>query len=103
LVKGHSGEPYNIGVEAPEISIFNLAKRLVKTARELFGYQGNIIRQTSSDKNFLVDNPNRRCPMILKAKTELGYNPEVSLNEGLYRTLIWYQDNSQDISVVEDT
>jgi nucleoside-diphosphate-sugar epimerase len=41
--------------------------------------------------------------MILKAKTELGYNPEVSLNEGLYRTLIWYQDNSQDISVVEDT
>jgi nucleoside-diphosphate-sugar epimerase len=101
LVKGHSGEPYNIGVEAPEISIFNLAKRLVKTARELFGYQGNIICQTSSDKNFLVDNPKRRCPMILKAKTELGYNPEVSLNEGLYRTLIWYQDNSQDISVVE--
>jgi nucleoside-diphosphate-sugar epimerase len=101
LVKGHSGEPYNIGVEAPEISIFNLAKRLVKTARELFGYQGNIICQTSSDKNFLVDNPKRRCPMILKAKTELRYNPEVSLNEGLYRTLIWYQDNSQDISVVE--
>ena len=103
LVKGHSGEPYNIGVEAPEISIFNLAKRLVKTARELFGYQGNIICQTSSDKNFLVDNPKRRCPMILKAKTELGYNPEVSLNEGLYRTLIWYQDNSQDISVAEET
>lgn len=93
LVKGHRGEAYNIGVEAPEISMANLAEQVVKLARELFDYQGKVVCQASADKDYLVDNPNRRCPVIAKAREHLGYNPEISFNEGLTRSLIWYQDN----------
>ena len=95
LVKGKVGEAYNIGVEEPEISIADLAERIVNIARELFGYQGKVIHQVSLDKEYLVDNPNRRCPSIIKARAELGYNPEISLDEGLRRSLIWYFDNRE--------
>ncbi len=45
LVKGRPGEAYNIGVETPEISMTELADRLVDLGRELFGYTGQVVRQ----------------------------------------------------------
>jgi len=93
LVKGRSGEAYNIGVEEPEISIAGMAEKIVDIARRLFGYNGNVVRRTSVDDKYLIDNPNRRCPVIQKARTELGYTPGVSLDEGLKRSLLWYRDN----------
>lgn len=93
LVKGRAGESYNIGVEEPEISIVNLAEKIVGLARNLFGYKGKIVLQVSQDQDYLVDNPNRRCPVIMKAITDLDYNPTISLDEGLRRSLIWYYDN----------
>lgn len=93
LVKGHSGEAYNIGLDKPEISILTLAEKTVEVSRELLGYSGKIIRQISEDKDYLVDNPNRRCPIITKARTELGYNPSIQLEDGLKRSMIWYRDN----------
>ena len=41
----------------------------------------------------LKDNPNRRCPIITKARTELGYAPEVDVDTGLRRILNWYYFN----------
>jgi UDP-glucuronate decarboxylase len=93
LVKGRPGEAYNIGVERPEISMLELAEKVVTLGRELFGYRGRIIRQQSTDKDYLLDNPNRRCPTIEKARSGLGYNPSVSLDEGLKRSLLWYSGN----------
>ena len=95
LVQGQSGEAYNIGVERPEISMAHLAERVVDIARDLFEYKGQVVRQVSSDQDYLIDNPNRRCPMIAKARTNLGYNPNISLDEGLKRSLIWYRDNRE--------
>lgn len=95
LVKGHNGEAYNIGVEEPEISMAELAEKLASLARDLFGYKGKVMRQASQDASYLVDNPNRRCPIITKARTHLGYNPRVSLNDGMKRSLIWYGENRQ--------
>ena len=95
LVKGHNGEAYNIGVEEPEISMAELAEKLASLARDLFGYKGKVMRQASHDTSYLVDNPNRRCPIITKARTHLGYNPRVSLNDGMTRSLIWYGENRQ--------
>lgn len=95
LIKGHPGEAYNIGVESPEISMANLAERVVDLARDLFDYTGKVVRQTSSDQDYLVDNPNRRCPIIAKARQHLGYNPSISVDEGLKRSLIWYSGNRQ--------
>jgi dTDP-glucose 4,6-dehydratase/UDP-glucuronate decarboxylase len=40
LVRGKSGEAYNIGVEGPEVSIAEVAKRVAQHARDLFGVQG---------------------------------------------------------------
>ena len=93
LVRGHNGKPYNIGVEEPEISMAGLAGSVVNLARELFDYRGKVVHQITSDKNYLVDNPSRRCPQITQAINDLGYRPSISLDEGLRRSLIWYSDN----------
>lgn len=95
LLVGRNGESYNIGIEAPEISMAELADRVVATAAELFGYQGKVVKQASAETDYLVDNPNRRCPIIQKARDELGYNPKVGPEEGLRRSLLWYKDNSE--------
>ena len=93
LLKGRSAEPYNIGVDKPEISMADLADTVIKISRSLFGYRGKLVMQTNRDKDYLVDNPNRRCPDIGKARAELGYAPGVSLDEGLKRSLLWYSGN----------
>ncbi len=95
LVKGRGGEAYNIGVEKPEISIVDLAQRMVSLAKGLFDYKGKFVRHVSQDKDYLVDNPNRRSPVIEKARAELGYNPSIFIDEGLRRSLIWYHDNRE--------
>ncbi|MBV9389686.1 MAG: NAD-dependent epimerase/dehydratase family protein [Chroococcidiopsidaceae cyanobacterium CP_BM_ER_R8_30] len=95
LVKGRDGEAYNIGVEKPEISIADLAEKVVKIAHHLLDYKGKVILKISADKDYLVDNPNRRCPVIDKARTDLDYNPSISLDEGLKRALTWYHNNSE--------
>jgi nucleoside-diphosphate-sugar epimerase len=95
LVKGRPGEAYNVGVEDPEISMLDLVDRVATLGRELFGYSGRVVRRNSADKDYLVDNPSRRCPVIAKARTELGYDPQVTINEGLRRSLIWYSGNRE--------
>jgi nucleoside-diphosphate-sugar epimerase len=93
LTRGRPGEPYNVGTETPEISMIDVAQRIVDLGREMFGYAGEVIRQSSPEENYLVDNPNRRCPVIEKARRELGYEPSIDLEEGLRRTLTWYWHN----------
>jgi nucleoside-diphosphate-sugar epimerase len=93
LVKGRPGEPYNIGVETPEISMLELAERIAGLARELFGYEGRVVRKQSPEGDYLVDNPSRRCPIITKARTELGYEPRIGIDEGLRRSMVWYSHN----------
>jgi len=95
LVQGRPGEAYNIGVEEPELSIRDLAELVVSEARELFGYRGRVVQRAAPDGGYLLDNPTRRCPVIAKARAELGYSPSVSLREGLRRSLIWYREHQQ--------
>lgn len=95
LVSGRSGEAYNIGTEKPEVTIGDLAEKVMELSKELFGFTGKVIRQASNDRAYLVDNPDRRCPVIDKARGELDYNPRVGFEEGLRRTLIWYRDNQK--------
>ena len=90
LVNGRRGEPYNIGIETPEISMRELAERVQKVAGELWGYEGKVIHQPSKEQAYLTDNPNRRCPIIEKARKEIGYAPEVDAETGIRRTLNWY-------------
>jgi nucleoside-diphosphate-sugar epimerase len=95
LVKGHPGEAYNIGIEHPEISIAQLADKVVAIAAELFDYRGKVVRHASPESDYLVDNPNRRCPVISKARSHLGFEPTILVDEGLRRSLIWYHHNRE--------
>jgi UDP-glucuronate decarboxylase len=93
LVRGHDGEAYNIGIQEPEISVAALASMVARTASELFGYRGKVVLGKAQEADYLIDNPNRRCPVIDKARTQLGYEPKVLVEEGIRRSLIWYFHN----------
>jgi UDP-glucuronate decarboxylase len=93
LVRGGNGEAYNIGIDRPEISMAQLADTVIAIANELFGYRGKVVLGEAKEADYLVDNPNRRCPVIDKARTQLGYLPKVLVDEGIRRSLIWYFHN----------
>ena len=96
LVRGRRGEPYNIGTETPELSMRALADKVQQFSKELWGYEGRVIQKVSSEGEvYLADNPNRRCPIIEKARTELGYAPEVDVDTGIRRALNWYYYNRE--------
>ncbi len=73
--------------------MLDLARKVI----EISGKNLQVSYQKSDDKEYLTDNPQRRCPIIKKAKTMLGYDPSVSLEEGLLRTYEYYIDHSEAI------
>ena len=93
LTRGADGEPYNIGTEEPEISIRRLAEMVIDLSRVLFNYEGELVFSRSEDEHYLTDNPNRRCPVIAKARRDLGYDPKIPIEDGLKRSLVWYTEN----------
>lgn len=93
LVRGRDGEAYNIGIDSPEISVAELARLTVKAAQDICGYRGKVVLGESKEADYLIDNPNRRCPVIDKARADLGFDPKVSVEDGIYRSLIWYSHN----------
>ncbi len=94
LFNGRPGESYNIGNDAPEVSIRDFAQLNIDAARELFDYTGSLRFANSEDTDYLTDNPHRRCPDISKARTEIGFNPHTKLEDGIKRSLQWYAGNS---------
>jgi dTDP-glucose 4,6-dehydratase/UDP-glucuronate decarboxylase len=87
LASQYNGEAFNIGCENPEISMRDLAELVVK----ITGSTTGIEVKKSEDNEYLTDNPQRRCPNIQKARALLGYNPTVSLEEGLTKSYEYYQ------------
>jgi UDP-glucuronate decarboxylase len=85
-------EVFNIGSDGPELTIIELAKLYQKIGDELFGYDGQIVFQTHSDKEYLIDNPNRRCPDITKARNLLQYEPQIHIEEGIRRYLVYIKE-----------
>jgi len=78
---------FNIGIESPEISVRDLAEIYRKAGAELNGYKGTVRYATSADSDYLTHNPNRRCPIIKKAREHLGYDPTIVVNVGVERFL----------------
>ncbi len=88
LLSKKSGEVYNVGNDDNEIDMNKLAKILDK----IFDNKLNI-KNISYPKGYPQGEPQRRCPDLSKIKKELGYNPNVDLEEGLRRTLAWCRKN----------
>ncbi len=90
LKKSKSGNIYNIGAKKPEISIKELAKLAKKVSRNILSYNKKIFFKKSSEKDYLIDNPNRRCPDMKKSEKELKFRAKINLEKGLYKLLVYY-------------
>lgn len=91
----YPGESFNVGTDLPEIDMRELADRVVALGKEMFDYEGAIVQKTSDDPEYLTDNPNRRCPIIDKARDLLGYEPMVDVDSGLRRAMRWYEEQPE--------
>jgi len=84
LEGGRAGEIYNIG-GGTELTNEELTTRLL----DLCGYSDSMIEPTTDrlghDRRYSVD--------WSKIKNELGYEPQMSFEEGLAYTVKWYHDN----------
>jgi len=89
LLSAHNGESFNIGSDAPEISMNDLAQMVI----EISGSGLKVMRRKSGDPRYLTDNPQRRCPCLKKSRTMLDYSPRVGLQQGLERTWAYYRDH----------
>jgi nucleoside-diphosphate-sugar epimerase len=88
LRSGHSG-PMNIG-NPHEVSMLELAEAI----RELCA--------SSSEITFIPrpeDDPTIRQPDISLAKSELGWEPQVGLVEGLKKTIAYFRDHPEVLAV----
>jgi UDP-glucuronate decarboxylase len=87
---------FNIGIEAPEITIQALAEIYAKAGQSLFNYKGAVHYAVSDDRHYLTDNPQRRCPNITKARKILGYNPTITVEEGVERFLRFIRESETE-------
>lgn len=82
MEKGNSGEVYNLG-NPTEFSILELAEKVKQ------------LTNSSSEVKFVQslpqDDPIKRCPDITKAKTKLGWEPKIDLEEGLKKLIVYLQ------------
>ena len=76
-----NGATINIGTDA-EVTIGELATSVLAVA----GVTSPVDAQVAAH-----DPIHRRCPDISRARTLLGYAPQISLREGLEKTLAWYR------------
>lgn len=86
LIKGKSGEVYNLGGECEKRNI-EIAKLIISK----MGKSEDLIK-------YVTDRPGhdwRYSMDITKAKSELGWHPETSFEEGIDKTIEWYLNNKQ--------
>ena len=86
--KGRSGEVYNIGGNA-EAELPN--KEVTRMILEILGKPSDLVERVGDrpahDRRYAVD--------TTKIKNELGWVPKTPFNEGLARTVAWYQENRE--------
>ncbi len=89
LFGGAAGEAFNVGNDQRETSVRDLAE----TLRAVAGPPELVIEhRTSADQHYLTDNPQRRCPDLRKLRAHFPWRPQISLADGLERTLRSYRE-----------
>jgi len=83
LMNGNCVGPVNLG-NPEELTILRIAEKIIS----LTNSKSEIVF-----KNFPVDDPHRRKPDITIAKEKLKWNPIVSLDEGLGKTIKYFSNH----------
>lgn len=81
--------PLNLG-NPYEVTLLELAQKIV----QLTGSSSQMIF-----KPLPLDDPPQRCPDITKARTLLGWQPQVSLEEGLLHTITYLKQELENADV----
>jgi UDP-glucuronate decarboxylase len=88
LLSPAKGEAFNVGNDE-EISIADVAR----IAARLDGLPELPVQfETSAERDYLCDNPQRRCPDLTKLRKVGGWEPQIKVREGLARTLEAYRE-----------
>ncbi|BDQ32919.1 dTDP-glucose 4,6-dehydratase [Pseudodesulfovibrio portus] len=92
LTKGREGRVYNFGGDAEETNI-----AVVRTLLSILGKPDSLI-------SYVTDRPghDRRYAMDFSlARRELGFAPSVDFEDGLKKTLNWYEANTEWLNQVQ--
>ncbi|WIM99550.1 dTDP-glucose 4,6-dehydratase [Actinoplanes oblitus] len=84
LEKGRAGEVYNIG-GGTELTNRSLTEKLLAACGADWDMVTPVPDRKGHDRRYSLD--------ITKINTELGYEPRVTLDEGLAATVTWYREN----------
>ena len=80
---GTTGEVFNLG-NPDERRV----REIAEIVNRLCGSGSKIVYEPQPR----ADDPTRRCPDITKAKTVLGWQPSVPLEEGLAKSITWFRE-----------
>ncbi|MCC6710918.1 MAG: GDP-L-fucose synthase [Candidatus Pacebacteria bacterium] len=83
--KYNNAEPVNLG-SSFEISI----RELAQTVKKVVGYKGKVVFNTDKP-----DGQPRRKLDVSKAKKEFGFESEINFEDGLKKTVAWYERNKK--------
>ena len=86
LQKGKIGETYCLGGNN-ELTNLNLTKTLLQVMDKDESYIEFVKDRPGHDRRYAID--------FTKAKTELGWEPQIKFEDGLHDMVKWYQDNQE--------
>jgi len=91
LERGRIGEVYNISGSHVEENL-SMAKRLLRLTGKPETLLSYVADRPGHDRRYALDSA--------KIQSELGWKPEISLEDGIRETIEWYQDNGKWLSDV---
>lgn len=85
LLSGVDGEVYNVGND-DEVTVQQVADLVAET----IGGGLPVEYRQHPDKDYVTDNPQRRCPDLSKIRSLTSFTDLMDLRSGLLRTARWY-------------
>ena len=88
LIRKELGNPWWIRITAPLWLL-----RVITFCGEYMGHLTGKVTALNNDKYHIMKQRNWRCD-ITPARQELGYDPQVKLEEGVHKSIEWYKKNN---------